>query len=91
MNNTLGCADGTTCEADDNDPVNGGWDCCKERGGRIMCPFNYPYMCAKENACAQETDYCCEDADCGYLGGERECPGKICSVFTLKGIINYLK
>jgi len=50
------CNDGFRCSAS-----GGAWDCCNGHGGRARCPVNNPVMCARPNACAGGTDYCCDD------------------------------
>ena len=55
-NDTWGCFDGYLCN-DLKDP--GGFGCCKNHGGRKICPPNYPVMC-NTLECASATDYCCE-------------------------------
>ena len=56
QNDTWKCFDGHLCN-DLNDPAHFG--CCKNHGGRKICPPNYPVMCDTA-ACANATDYCCE-------------------------------
>jgi len=60
---TLQCNDGSLCT---------GWSCCNSRGGRQKCPPEAPVMCAKPNACAGNSDYCCE-TECSKYGGPRGC------------------
>jgi hypothetical protein len=45
----LVCWDGTRCNV--NDAVDGedGWRCCDCRGGRALCPLNWPTFCAPLN------------------------------------------
>jgi len=54
--NILQCADGHLCNII-VDPLREA--CCKENGGRQLCPPNYPVMCDTKQ-CANGTDYCCE-------------------------------
>jgi len=68
----LECMDGTTCSGAVS------WSCCNSRGGRAKCPLSNPHMCAKDNDCADGTDFCCEnDNECSTKdhGGNRPCPG----------------
>ncbi len=65
-NASMGCNDGSTCDTPS------AWTCCSGRGGRAKCPLDLPLMCAKPNACAGSSDYCCE-SDCGEYGGIRQC------------------
>jgi len=72
--NLLACYDGTTCLGNDNDHVNGNWDCCDNRGGRIMCPPNYPNMCADPKGSPSTKDYgCYQDCEAAGQGGNRQC------------------
>ena len=50
-----------------------GASCCSKHGGRALCPPTSPNMCATPNACAADTDFCCEASDCSENGGLRPC------------------
>jgi len=72
--NMLVCNDGSTCMGDDNDHEDGNWDCCDGRGGRAMCPPNWPYMCADPKGSPAGTDYSCwDDCELRGKGGNRQC------------------
>ena len=74
--NVLECADGTTCIGDDNDHIDGNWDCCDQRGGRARCPPNWPIMCALPKGSPAGTDFSCWDEEgCEERGGPRQCSG----------------
>ena len=46
---------------------------CNDRGGRQLCPSNFPRMCGQPNLCADRKAYCCS-VDCAAFGGPRLCP-----------------
>jgi len=58
------CADDTL--------VNTSWG-CNDRGGRHLCPSNFPRMCGQPNQCAGKMAFCCS-VDCAAFGGPRLCP-----------------
>ena len=63
----LTCRNGEKCSyknAKPGDVENGKWTCCKTRGGRKQCPFEYPVMCA-DKKCDDLTDYCCSQIELG--------------------------
>eukprot|EP00746_Dinoflagellata_sp_MGD_P163048 gnl/MRDRNA2_/MRDRNA2_90896_c0_seq1.p1 gnl/MRDRNA2_/MRDRNA2_90896_c0~~gnl/MRDRNA2_/MRDRNA2_90896_c0_seq1.p1 ORF type:complete len:748 (+),score=106.79 gnl/MRDRNA2_/MRDRNA2_90896_c0_seq1:50-2245(+) len=64
------CTDGTYCSVSGE----GSWACCSQSGGRMLCPENYPYMCATPLACVGSSDYCCVESEemCG-ANGPRTC------------------
>ncbi len=62
------CNDGSTC---------GTGSCCSDRRGRAKCPTSR-LMCARPNACVNQTNYCCE-LDCGKFYGIRKCGGELIS------------
>ena len=57
------CSDGEVCE---------GYYCCREHGGRLLCPPSQPNMCNSNNSCAGS--YCCDYGSCERQGGLRACP-----------------
>jgi len=72
QNDVLQCMDDTFCNAA-TDPL--GWGCCKCRGGRKVCPLNYPTLCATPDQCGGNTAHCCStDVTCAAHGGVRQCP-----------------
>ena len=73
QDNALICQDGTLCSVHLDGSA--GWSCCKNHGGRAICPKKYPTMCARPNCAAGGKDYCCL-TDCTFYGGERQC-GKL--------------
>ncbi|KAK3287478.1 hypothetical protein CYMTET_5011, partial [Cymbomonas tetramitiformis] len=70
----LRCNDGTYCNVLEGEGEGEGWACCQYRGKRAQCPLNWPTMCARDGACAFNTDYCC-DQTCAASGegGDRPC------------------
>ena len=72
--NKLECADGTFCTGNPNDWKDDSWKCCNNKGGRVRCPTNHPYLCANK-ACAGGTAKCCEkDCNAPGFGGNLPCP-----------------
>lgn len=65
----LVCSDGSTCSILSGET----WGCCQNAGKRLLCPANYPFMCATPNACAGSTDYCCEADELSCDDGFRSC------------------
>ena len=59
-----------------NGEVRMDWKCGKDRGYRLACPPNKPFLCAKKNDCGGGIDQCCGDADYCAAGGDgkAECP-----------------
>lgn len=67
----LMCTDGSYCSVSGE----GSWACCSgTKGGRMLCPENYPFMCAEPLKCVGSSDYCCvqREEDC-WPGGVRTC------------------
>ena len=65
--NSYRCNDGTSCQ---------GWRCCMNRRGVAQCPQSRPWMCANDNECDGNTDYCCERTEQACVedhGGVRGC------------------
>lgn len=62
------CANGTSCGVDNE-------DCCKDKGGRVKCPPNYPYMCNEPcPLCDPEgVSFSCQTTTCNANGGYRTC------------------
>ena len=60
---SYGCADGSACR---------GYSCCRQHGGRALCPPSQPNMCSANSGCGGS--YCCEFGDCRRRGGLRACP-----------------
>ena len=61
-------------------------DFCASRGGRLLCPLNYPYMCSDCNPNG-ETDHCCvmRQSVCEEFGGlleKNKCPNAITPTMT---------
>lgn len=64
------CADGTSCGDNTEDK-----DCCNDKGGRVKCPQNYPYMCNEPcPLCDPEgVSFSCQTTTCNANGGHRTC------------------
>ena len=58
----LTCRNGEKCSY--KKAKKGAWGCCKTRGGRKQCPFEFPVMCA-DKKCDDLTDYCCARIELG--------------------------
>jgi len=64
--NVLKCMDGSYCNGKHES-----WSCCNDRGGRMMCPYNLPYMC-DDKSCGGGQAYCCSNRKC-LKSGPRPC------------------
>ena len=79
----LTCRNGEKCNYKKS-----GFHCCRTRGGRKKCPFEYPVMCA-DLKCDELSDYCCsqislgcaKDADHHFYGGPRSKEELCCKLF----------